>query len=209
MLVKTCSKCKVEKKLCDFVKDHKRKSGVRSICMVCESKRVKEFYYLNKSDRVEKQKDYVKKNSSKISNYQKNYREKNKEKLSEYIKQYRILNKKKLNENELRRKVDNPIYKLSHIVRNRIRVYLKSVGKKKKNKTFDMIGCTPRELKEYLESKFTEGMSWKKIGKEIHIDHIIPLSSATNNAELLALCHYSNLQPLWAKENLKKRNKIL
>ena len=61
MLVKTCSKCKVEKKLCDFVKDHKRKSGVRSICMVCESKRVKEFYYLNKSDRVEKQKDYVKK----------------------------------------------------------------------------------------------------------------------------------------------------
>jgi hypothetical protein len=52
-------------------------------------------------------------------------------------------------------------------------------------------------------------MSWDRIGKEIHIDHIIPLSSAKSEDEIYKLCHYTNLQPLWAEDNLKKSNKIL
>jgi hypothetical protein len=208
-MTKICNKCGDEKKFCEFVKDKKRKSGVRSICLKCESERVKNCYYQNKDVKIKNQKKYVKKNILQVSNYQKSYREKNKEKLSTYIKQYRISNKEKINEREKTKKNNNPIHKLSHIVRNRIRVYLKSVGKKKKNKTFDMIGCTPKQLKDYIEIKFTEGMSWEKIGREIHIDHIKPLSSATNEKELFALCHYTNLQPMWAKENLKKGNKIL
>ena len=51
-------------------------------------------------------------------------------------------------------------------------------------------------------------MSWELMGKHIHIDHIIPLSSAKSKKELFNLCHYTNLQPLWAEDNLKKGDKI-
>ena len=79
----------------------------------------------------------------------------------------------------------------------------------KTNKTIEIIGCESFFLKTYLENKFTYGMSWDKFGKEIHIDHIIPLSSAKNEEEVLKLCHYTNLQPLWSEDNLKKGNKLL
>jgi hypothetical protein len=78
----------------------------------------------------------------------------------------------------------------------------------KRNKTFDIVGCTPQELKEHLESQFKDGMSWEN-RNEWHIDHIIPLCSATTEDELYKLCHYTNLQPLWATENIKKGGKIL
>lgn len=76
-------------------------------------------------------------------------------------------------------------------------------------KTFDIVGCSPEFLKEYLEKQFTEGMSWELMGHHIHIDHITPLSSASTEEELYKLCHYTNLQPLWAQENLSKGNKII
>jgi hypothetical protein len=92
---------------------------------------------------------------------------------------------------------------------SRLRVFLKSKNLTKKNKTFEVIGCTPKELKEHLENQFTDGMSWDKMGKEIHIDHIIPLSSAKTEEEIYKLCHYKNLQPLWAIDNMKKGDKII
>jgi hypothetical protein len=80
----------------------------------------------------------------------------------------------------------------------------------KTNKTFDIVGCSPEFLKEHLEQQFTEGMSWDNHGLYgWHIDHKIPLSSANTEEEIYNLCHYSNLQPLWAEDNLKKSNKIL
>ena len=75
----------------------------------------------------------------------------------------------------------------------------------KKNKKVEILGCTPEFLKEYLEKQFTEGMTWENHGLYgWHIDHIIPLSSATTKEEVIKLNHYSNLQPLWAIDNLKK-----
>lgn len=66
-----------------------------------------------------------------------------------------------------------------------------------------MLGCDWPTLKAHIESQFTGGMSWGRFA-EIHIDHIVPLSSAKNEQELEALCHYTNLQPLWAKDNQRK-----
>ena len=75
--------------------------------------------------------------------------------------------------------------------------------------TLDMLGCSIDFLKQYISNKFEKNMSWDNYGLYgWHIDHIIPLSSAKNKEELEKLCHYSNLQPLWAKDNLQKSNKI-
>jgi hypothetical protein len=106
------------------------------------------------------------------------------------------------------RKLIDPIYKLSIIVRGRINKFFKLNKINKKNNTFDIVGCSPIFLKEHIENKFTEGMSWDNRGLfGWHIDHIIPLSSAKTKEEIYKLCHYTNLQPLWDEDNLKKSNK--
>jgi hypothetical protein len=94
-------------------------------------------------------------------------------------------------------------------LRNLIRNSFRRVGYKKFNtSTEDVVGVNYNEFKIYLESKFVDGMNWDNRG-EWHIDHIIPLSSAKSEEELRELCYYTNLQPLWEKDNLKKSNNIL
>lgn len=102
---------------------------------------------------------------------------------------------------------DDSLFKLKIYMRNRICFYLKRNKITKMNKTFDIVGCTPQFLKEYLENKFTEGMSWDNQGKW-HIDHIMPLASANTEEELYNLSHFTNLQPMWALDNIKKGSKI-
>lgn len=97
----------------------------------------------------------------------------------------------------------DPIFALTMNVRNRINSALSRQGYSKSSKTVEMLGCNYLELVAHLESRFSDGMSWENRG-EWHIDHIIPLASAKTEEEIIALCHYTNLQPLWAFENLSK-----
>ena len=102
----------------------------------------------------------------------------------------------------------DPIYKISVLVRRRLKVFLKAKNMRKTNKTFAITGCTPEFLKEYLEKQFKPGMTWKNHAlKGWHIDHIIPLASAKTIEEVEKLSHYTNLQPMWATENIKKGDK--
>ena len=106
-----------------------------------------------------------------------------------------------------RRKLD-PIFKLTADVRHRLIIFLKASKMRKTNSTFKMVGCTPEFLKEYLEKKFKLGMTWQNHGVHgWHIDHIIPLASAKTIEEVEKLSHYTNLQPMWATENIKKGDK--
>lgn len=69
------------------------------------------------------------------------------------------------------------------------------------------LGCTIPELRAHLEKLFQPGMTWENWTKTgWHIDHIKPLSSfnLTDRSQFMKACHYTNLQPLWAEENLKK-----
>jgi hypothetical protein len=94
-------------------------------------------------------------------------------------------------------------------LRNLIRNSFRKKGYVKFNmKTESIVGVDYNGFKEYMESKFSEGMSWDNRG-DWHIDHIIPLSSARSQEELIKLSHYTNLQPLWAEDNMKKGDKIL
>ena len=73
----------------------------------------------------------------------------------------------------------------------------------KSRRAEQILGCSYSELAAHLEQQFRSGMTWDNRG-EWHIDHIVPLASAQTEEEVLSLCHYTNLQPLWAAENLSK-----
>lgn len=225
METKICSKCKESKTLCGFQKNKYSKDGHRSECSECSKKnnKLKSKDILN-----EYHKNYREKNRTKLNKNQRQYYLNNRDK---ELLRNRIHKEKKLTNNSLLKKIkpteswqkrnkelfytkrkekykNNIIFKLSQNVRNRLNSFLKTTKHNKNSKTFNIIGCDPFFLKEHLENKFKEGMSWDN-RNDWHIDHIIPLSSSNTKDEIYKLCHYTNLQPLWSKENLKKSNKLL
>jgi hypothetical protein len=108
---------------------------------------------------------------------------------------------------EKHRKLTDPSFKLLKTLRSRLN---SALNKRtiKGGSTMDLIGCEILFLKGYLEDKFTEGMSWENHGKW-HIDHIRPCASfdLKEEGEQMKCFHYTNLQPLWAKDNLSKGSK--
>jgi hypothetical protein len=100
------------------------------------------------------------------------------------------------------------VFKLKVTMRARVYDVLTRFKYPKRGSIFKYLGCDIHTLRTHLEIQFKDNMSWDNYG-EWHVDHIIPLSSAKNEEELIKLCHYTNLQPLWAIDNLKKSDKIL
>ena len=146
-------------------------------------------------------KDKIKK--SRIKNREKDkitakiWRENNRDKLNEIAKNW-DRNKKKTDLN----------YRLKCILRSRISKFFKRV--KKSKKTIELIGCDYETVRLHIEKQLKEGMTWDNHG-EWHIDHIIPCASfdLTDPEQQKKCFNYTNLQPLWAKENLSKGAKIL
>ena len=101
-----------------------------------------------------------------------------------------------------RRKVD-PLFKLRTNLSSLVANNFKAKGWSKTSKTQALLGCTFEEFVAHLQSKFEEGMTLENHG-DWHIDHIKPCATATSAEELAALFHFTNLQPLWATENLSK-----
>jgi hypothetical protein len=104
------------------------------------------------------------------------------------------------------RKVSIKKTPLATLLRSRLINALK--GKRSAKAALLYLGCTLEDLRQHLESLFKPGMTWENHGSW-HIDHIRPLASfdLTKEENLYKACHYTNLQPLWAKENLKKGSK--
>jgi hypothetical protein len=99
-----------------------------------------------------------------------------------------------------------PLNRIATNVRNRI---WQALNGDKRERTCDYLGCSIGELMEHLESLFTEGMTWENYGVDgWHIDHRIPLASASCIEDMVTLLHFSNLQPLWALDNLRKSSSI-
>lgn len=108
-----------------------------------------------------------------------------------------------------RRQADSD-FRLRMNLRHRVWTALK--GSKKTGKTIDLIGCAIPDLKAHLERQFLPGMSWDNYGQNgWHVDHIQPCSSfdLTDPGQQRLCFHYTNLQPLWASENIKKGSKIV
>lgn len=91
----------------------------------------------------------------------------------------------------------------------RSRLHQVIIGRNKTYSAVKDLGCSWEHFKEHIQSKFTEGMTWDNYG-EWHIDHIFPLAKVNiaNPEELKTAIHYTNLQPLWALDNILKSDKI-
>lgn len=128
--------------------------------------------------------------------------------------QWRKENRDKLNKNfleyEKNRKLIDPEFKLIKTLRSRLSNAIKRQNASKNNKTINLLGCSIAFLREYLQNKFKEGMTWENHG-EWHIDHIKPcaLFNLLDEEEQKKCFHYTNLQPMWASENLSKGCKFV
>lgn len=101
------------------------------------------------------------------------------------------------------RRKEDPMFDMACRLRSRISLMIRKNGYQKTCKTNEMLGCNWEEFVFYIESKFAIGMSWENRNLW-HIDHIIPLASAKSEDDLIKLNHFSNLQPMWAAENIRK-----
>lgn len=129
--------------------------------------------------------------------------------IKQYKKEWAKSNSKKLNDQQNSRYKNDINYRLSVTIRNRITKRLK--GKLNSGSFVKALGCTVSELRLHLELQFKPGMSWSNHGKYgWHIDHIKPLCTfdLTDKKQLAIAGHFSNLRPLWAKENLTRKKRI-
>lgn len=196
------------------------------------SSRVKDYYEKNKEQKLDYQKKYVSENEEKVKEKNKEYREKNKDKLKEYTQRwykdnadkrkayreenkdrqrewarlYQKKNRVKINKWYVEKRKNDPLAKLRHNMRSLVYHAFYDNGYSKKTKSAKIIGCSFKELKKHLESQFLNNMSWENYG-DWHVDHILPLNSAKNENEIIALNHFKNLQPMWGKENQSKGDK--
>lgn len=231
---KKCTNLNCEKidqwlKLKEFSKDKNKNGGCGSHCKKCISKYIKEYYNNeNNEDRKRKyntkysienkekikiyHKKYYKKNKIKILKQNKKWRNNNSEKMQKAQKRWIKKNKERYlfhNREYIKNRIKNdPNFKIARNLRIRISQLL--CGKYKSGSAVKDMGCSIPGLKVYLESLWQPNMTWKNYGKW-HIDHIIPLASfdLTDRKQFLKACHYTNLQPLWAKDNLKKGARII
>jgi hypothetical protein len=152
-----------------------------------------------------KRKQHYLKNKEQTKNKVKEYRDNHKEIYAARARNWCKNNKKrhtKITTAYAKRRLKTNIqFKLTVSLRSRLKKFLKVKNFKKKLKFSQYIGCSPEELKKYIESKFYANMSWSNHGIYFHIDHIIPLASAQSEEEIYKLCHYTNLQPLTIEDH--------
>lgn len=230
--MKTCSGCKKEYLLLEFVVDKKSKDGRGYSCKQCRYDLNREYVNKNREKLSEKAKIYyqtsgkaiIKKNGKtpKARDTQKKRREAQKDIFREYIKKYRVEKKDKIRKtsreySKNRSRTDNN-FRIANNLRHRLRMALKNSSKIGSH--INDLGCNIEFLIKYLESIFYKSnltgelMSWENYGsgpKKWQIDHkkALCLFDLTNKEQFLRACHYTNLQPLWHEDHVVKTVKDL
>lgn len=179
-MTKKCNSCGIDKDISEYAKDRVLKTGYRGICKQCSNKNCKLYYALNKKKIATTRKKYYTLPETKI-------------KINHYSR--------------AKRKTDIN-HKIKDNLRRRINYAIKK--SKKSKSSIKLTGCSIEQLRLHIENLWTDGMSWNNYGlKGWHIDHIRPCASfdLKDPEEQKKCFHYTNLQPLWAKDNLSKGSK--
>ena len=203
MDTKVCSKCGVEKALCEFSIRRASPDGLMPSCKACVKDYKKKYYQRNKHKYLsyrEENKEHL------LDTRRKNY-EKNKDEINKKRRIYRAKIKQRVRSNQReqqRRRLErDPAFKMKLRVSCSVRAYLAKRGSSKAGKsTFTKLPYTPQELVEHLESQFDEQMSWENYGRYWEIDHIYPQSRLTFTS-----LEDENFQKCWALENLRPLEK--
>lgn len=195
---KKCTKCLTTKPLTEFYTEKRAKDGKKSSCKECFNKATKK---------------YADKNKDKIKKYNETYYTKNKEKLKTYRMDRYYDNRDAeiaRHKQYIRdRRINDPEFRLLSNLRSGLYKSLK--GLTKSNTSMQYVGCDIETLRKHIELQFTKGMNWENYGKW-HLDHIKPLASFNftgdnKESQLRDAWHFTNLQPLWAKDNIMKGSK--
>jgi hypothetical protein len=167
-------------------------------------------YKENNAEKVKKQqKDYRESKGEELINRAREWRKKNPENVKKSSCRARKKNAKRIlasNKKYYDKKMQaDEIFAAKTKLRSAVRGAFKRIKQHRPTNTLALLGCTWEEAKAHFESLFQEGMNWSNHG-EWHIDHIRPVASFGPD-ELHLMNHVSNLQPLWAKDNLEKSDK--
>jgi len=181
--------------------------SAKNLCL----KHYKHSHYLkNKGKNLKAAKKWRKNNPEKRKKIAREWARKNKEKLKIYYqnnkdkwKLYKQKRRKKFNDWYKNKRKTDLLFNIACNLRKRLNECLYRKKFTKKGHFKDILGCSLEEFKIHLENQFQKDMTWENYGKW-HIDHIIPCCSANTTEELNQLNHFTNLRPLWAKDNLMK-----
>ncbi len=222
--MKRCIKCKCLVPLDSFRIDRRTKDGRQGRCKACSKMSDAKFrqrnsgsikiqqksHYAENSDRIKaRAKQWEKDNPEYVCLRKKRYREENKDRIAENDKKYRIRNKDKLNcymaNYRKTRLASDPDFQASASMHRILHRTMRQTTGMKTKRTFELLGYTATDLRDHLESQFQPGMTWGNRG-EWHIDHIKPISLFIKEGETdpSVINALSNLQPLWALDNLRK-----
>lgn len=201
--IKRCTQCGSFKSFSDFHIAKDKTSGYQNHCKECAHKKRKTYYENNKQDSIQKSIEWKSNNKDRVSELRKiqNSKSEQKEKNRNYVKQ---------------RRHNDPRFKLRANFSNLLSYHISKTShtclRKRERSWENIVGYTLDDLRKNLESKFQEGMTWENYG-DWHIDHILPDSSFSYTSfeddEFKKCWSLNNLQPLWAKDNLTKSNKII
>lgn len=204
--MKCCKTCLKNKELSEYHKDKRQSDGFRYTCKQCIKEYQLKWRGTKREELLIKSQNYYENNKDHKKSYDKDYRLSNSEKIKNRLRDNKDSINIRANKYSKLRRIKDINFRISHSIRTRISSITKN---KKPSSAIKEIGCSVDDLKLHLESKFQIGMTWDNYGKW-HIDHIKPLSkfNLLNLEEFKEACHYSNLQPLWAFDNIRKSNKF-
>lgn len=181
----------------------------RPMCKDCYNKKCKEYKQSNKEKVSASHKKYYNDHKEKIAEYYKDHYKTNKDTYMENNKKWRSENKEKIREKENELFRNNPSKRLIRNYRSRIWDALKRF-KGKENRTLKYLDCDIPFFKKWLEYNFTDKMTFDNYGTYWHVDHVIPCTKfdLSKPEEINHCFRWTNLQPLKAKTNISKQNRI-
>jgi hypothetical protein len=209
-----CKNCKKERSRLDRLKNKKPKKETISFqyrtifCLECGVKHSGNFSHATKYCSKDCSQQSIKRSNRQSSSKRTmNDEQKERAKVTK-LKSYHKLKYSEKNKEYKKNYSQRLEVRIKNSLRSRVKKTLKS--NPKTTRTTEIVGCSIDELRNHIENQFQTGMTWENWGQfGWHLDHIIPLASANNEDEMRRLCHYTNLQPLWWRDNLEKRDKIL